>query len=247
MVHLKREAAPVFWPIHRKEKQWTTKPNSGPHPIASCMTLLTIARDSLKLVDTAKEAKFILGQSFVRVDGRARKDYRFPVGLMDVVEIQKKDKVYRALPSKRGLFLQEVPKGEAGFKLCRIEGKQTLRKGNIQLNLHDGRNLMVKVKNPMKPAEDVYKVNDVLKIALPDQKILDHLKFAGGSLALIIKGRYAGRYGSITDIKTGMRRSRTGNVIYVKLKDEQGKAFSTTADRIFIVGSKGPSISLPKR
>jgi hypothetical protein len=44
-----------------------------------------LLRDILKYATTGKEAKMIVKQGKVKVDGKTRFDERFPVGLMDVV------------------------------------------------------------------------------------------------------------------------------------------------------------------
>ena len=165
--HLKRLAAPKFWPIPRKEFKWAVKPSPGPHPADNCLPLLVIIRDILGLAETAREARMILGQRKILVDGRVRTDYKYPVGLMDVVAIPELKKAYRCVPKLGGgLTLLEIPEEEACFKLCRIEDKTTVNGGHIQLNLHDGRNVLVRIQDPLNPVEDVYKTGDVLKLSL---------------------------------------------------------------------------------
>ena len=58
-LHLKREASPAFWPIHRKEFTWAVKPRPGPHSINRCIPLVLIVREILGLAKTRKEAKKI--------------------------------------------------------------------------------------------------------------------------------------------------------------------------------------------
>ncbi|HDM89168.1 MAG TPA: 30S ribosomal protein S4e, partial [Candidatus Bathyarchaeota archaeon] len=104
-LHLKREASPPFWPIHRKKFVWTVKPRPGPHPVSRCIPLLLIIRDILGFAETRKEAKKIISQGKILVDGRVRRDDRYPVGLMDVVSIPELKMNYRVLPFKKGLTL----------------------------------------------------------------------------------------------------------------------------------------------
>jgi small subunit ribosomal protein S4e len=99
--HLKRFKAPKHWPIHPKENKWTTKPNAGPHAIEESLPLLLIVRDILGVADNAREAKRIINNGEILVDGRARKDYKFPVGFMDVIEIPKTENIYRVLPDEK--------------------------------------------------------------------------------------------------------------------------------------------------
>ena len=64
--------------------------------------LLIVVRDILKVADNAREAKIIINNGDILVDGRARKDYKFPVGFMDVISLPKSKKVYRVLPDHKG-------------------------------------------------------------------------------------------------------------------------------------------------
>jgi len=162
-------------------------PSPGPHPSRLCLPLLHIVRDLLEIVDNHREAKKLIGLGHFKIDGKIVKDRTFPVGLMDVLSIVKTNKHYRILPdSHHGLILHEIPEAESTFKLCRITQKTTLKGGNIQLNLHDGRNIFISVKDPKNPKEDVYRRMDVLRISIPEQEIIKHLKFKEGHLAIII-------------------------------------------------------------
>ena len=143
--HLKRKPAPKIWPIPRKKFVWAVRPTPGPHPMSRCLPLALILRDILGYAKTRVEAKKIIAQGKVIVDGKVRKEELYPAGLMEVVEIPEVEKIFRILPSKKGLILHPIPKDEATFKLCRIENKTTVDGGHIQLNLHDGSNILVKV------------------------------------------------------------------------------------------------------
>jgi small subunit ribosomal protein S4e len=149
--HLKRKPAPKMWPIHRKEAVWTVMPKPGPHSISRSLPLALIVRDMLGFAKTAKEAKNIISQGQIMVDGKVRRDERFLVGLMDVVSIPDAKKSYRALPSGKGLLLHPINADEAAFKLCRIEDKTVVKGGNMHLNLHDGSSSLVAVGSSQIP------------------------------------------------------------------------------------------------
>ncbi len=242
--HLKRKPAPKLWPIHRKESIWTVKPKPGPHPIPSCLPLALIVRDLLGFAKTRKEAKTIVSQEKIMVDGKVGRDELFPAGLMDVISIQDAEKAYRILPSKKGLTLHPIEKDETGFKLCRIESKTVVDEGHIQLNLHDGRNLLIKVKDAKKPEEDVYHSMDTLKITIPDQEIIGHTKFAKEAQAIIIGGKNAGRHGKIVAIEERPGQKRRSQL--VTIEDTNGKHFQTILDLIFVIGDIEPYISVPE-
>jgi len=241
--HLKRKPAPKFWPIHRKEAVFTVKPRPGPHPFSRCIPLILIVRDILRIAKTRKEAKKIISQGKIWVDGKVRKEERFPAGLMDVISIPEMDKAYRVLPSQKGLTLFPIErKEEVGFKLCRIENKTTLKDGHIQLNLHDGRNLLIRVKDANHPEEDVFETLDTLKVNLPDQEITGHFKLIKNAPALIIDGKNVGKFGRIAEIE--MRPGQKRRKALVTIEDKNGNQFQTTLDYVFVIGDKQPHISL---
>ncbi|OYT47886.1 MAG: 30S ribosomal protein S4e, partial [Desulfurococcales archaeon ex4484_42] len=65
--HLKRLAAPDFWPILKKEYVWTVKPSPGPHPIERSIPLLIIVRDILGYAETAREARRLIAEGHFKV------------------------------------------------------------------------------------------------------------------------------------------------------------------------------------
>jgi len=239
--HLKREKAPRYWPIHPKESYWATKPSPGPHAQRACVPLANLLRDLLGYARNTRESKIILAQNRVSVDGKIRHDYKFPTGLMDVVELPDANMSYRILPAiGKGLTAVRIPKDEAKAKLCRIEDKITLNKGRVQLNLHDGRSIVIPVEDARNPKEDIYKTRDTVRIGIPTQKILDHLKFAEGAYAIVTSGRNLGRHGKIMNIEPSTVARRATAVI----EDPSGNRFETIADYLFVVGQEKPVIKI---
>ena len=242
--HLKRKPAPRFWPIHRKELVWTVKPKPGPHSIPHCIPLALIIRDILGLAETRKEAKTIISQGKIRVDGKIQREEGFPIGLMDVISIPAIEKAYRVLPSEKGLVLHSIDVDEAEFKLCRIENKSIVKGGHVQLNLHDGRSVLVQLNDPRNPEEDVYKTLDILKISIPNQEILERTNLAKGVPAIIFGGKNIGRHGNIAAFEK--RPSQKRRNLLATIEDKDGNRFQTTIDLVFAVGNKKPWISLPE-
>ncbi len=241
--HLKALAAPRFWPILRKEYKWAVKPSPGPHPINRCFPLLIIVRDILGYAKTAREARKLIAEGHFRVDGKIRRNYKYPVGLMDVLEIVDTGETYRVIPVPvKVLGLIRIDREEAGFKLSRIENKTTVKGGHIQLNLHDGRNIIVRISDPTNPVEDVYKTLGTLKISIPGQNILDYVPLKEGVLAIISGGRNVGRVGRIVSIHKGIRRYRS----IVTLEDKHGNKFQTSLTYVFPIGREEPLITLPE-
>ncbi|HHO57214.1 MAG TPA: 30S ribosomal protein S4e, partial [Thermoplasmatales archaeon] len=106
--------------------------------------------------------------------------------------------------------------------------KTMVKGGKIQLNLHDGRNILVE--------EDTYKTGDVLKISLPEQEILDVIPLEAGNLAMITGGSHRGEIAEIEGVE--ITRNPMPNV--VKLK-----GFSTIKPYVFPVGKDKPLVQLP--
>lgn len=242
--HLKRKPAPRFWPIHRKEAVWTVKPKPGPHPLSHCIPLVLVVRDILRSAKTRKEAKTVISQGKIKINGKIQREELFPIGLMDVISIPETEKTYRVLPSEKGLILHPIETDETEFKLCRIEDKNIVGGGHVQLNLHDGTNILIRVNDPKKPEEDVYQTLDTLKISIPDQEILGYMKLAVGAPAIIIGGKNVGRYGKIISIEEKPSRKRRD--LLVTIQSKNGNSFQTTLNFLFLLGDAEPSISLPE-
>lgn len=240
--HLKREVSPAFWPIHRKKFVWALKPSPGPHPIEQCIPLGIIVRDLLGFAETMKEAKKIIAQGKILVDGRVRRDEHFPVGLMDVISIHEINTNYRVLPCEKGLTLNEIDVEEARYKICRIENKTVVDGGHIQLNLHDGRNILIRSEDPGNLAGNIYRTLDTLKISLPEQEILEHLKLGLGMMAIIVNGENIGKYGIIKAIEAQKGQKRRRSLIAIETNN--GVTYQTILDYVFVVGDKTPRISL---
>jgi small subunit ribosomal protein S4e len=240
---LKRKPAPRFWPIHRKELPWIVKPASGSHSLQNCLPLALVLRDMLAVSQTRKEGKMILAQGKVLVNGKVRRKDDFPVGLMDVISLPEADKYYRVMPSHKGLVLNPISKEEASFRLIRVDDKATVRNG-VQIALHDGSNLLIKVADPKKPIEVTYETFDILKMNLADKQITQSFKTKEGNLAVITGGKNIGKEGKIVEIeKTEAKKRRQALVI---VEDSQGGRYQTILDFIFSIGETVPLITTVK-
>jgi small subunit ribosomal protein S4e len=231
--HLKRLAAPRSVQLHRKEKKWTMKASPGPHPLAQTVPLGIIIRDFLGLCNSYQEVKQVIANGEILIDNTPRKNHKFPCGLMDVISIPKLKQYYRVLFDRRGkLTLVSISESESQWKLCRIQNKTILKDKQMQLNLHDGRNILVK--------KDEYKTGDVLKFSFKDNKISDALKFENGNVALITGGSHIGQIANIAQVQ--IVPSSKSNLTIMKGDNE----FSTLTDYVFPIGKKKPVVSLPE-
>lgn len=233
--HLKRHQTPAFWPIHRKAKAWGIKTSPGPHTFSTTIPLVVVIRDYLKIATTGREVKMIVKQGKVKVDGKVRLDERFPVGLMDVVSFPDASANYRVMPQKGGRWsLQQIKGDETGFKLVRVIGKNTLKEGVTQLRLHDGRTMVA-------PQGMDVKNNDVLKIKLPSQEVVEHIAFKDQLPIIITGGRSQGETGMVIGFgdESGWKKTAT-------VRTPKGEDIRTLTRYVFPVGVSDSLISLPE-
>ncbi len=239
---IKRVASPRNWQIKRKVTKWIAKTHPGPHSIEQSLPLALIVRDLLGYARTMREVKQILREDKVKIDGKIRRDPHFPVGLMDTIEFVPSGEFYRMIPkSGSGFKLVKISSEESKIKLCRIVNKTMTKGGLIQLNLHDGRNiLLTKERLEENPDLKTLRTKDVVKIQVPEQNILDFVKFEIGSLAFVFAGKNVGKTGKLVEyeIRFGPHAS------VATLQSESGELFQTALDYVFVIGKESPIITL---
>lgn len=224
--HLARLAAPKTWHIDRKRSVFITKPVPGPHGLQSGMAINVMLKEMLKFAATTREVKKILNTNEVKVDGIARKDFRFPVGVFDTLEFPNISEQFRVVLNKSGrLDLAKIKKDEVSVKPAKIVRK-TMVKGKLQLNLYDGKNILTDKKD--------YNVGDSVLLSLPGQKITKHLKLDKKASIFLVGGKHTGELGHVEDVVQK-------KIIY---KDSNGNLVETLKKYAFVVGDSKPLITL---
>lgn len=189
--HMKRIGAPKSWMIAKKSKGiHITRPSSGPHKIRECMPLDLILRNKLKYALTYRETSLILNDKEVnvKVDGKLRRDRGFPVGINDVISIEKTGEKFRVLYDVKGRFVLKALKDtESNFKLVKVV-KKSMGTNNIPyLVTNDART--IRFPNPE------ISVSDTLKYDFVKNKVLDFVKLDVGNSVFITGGNNTGRVG----------------------------------------------------
>jgi small subunit ribosomal protein S4e len=193
---LKRQLAPTFWNIRRKQSQFVLKASPGPHRKHKSYPLGIILRDVLNVANSMHEAKTIVSAGKIKIDGIERRDVKFPVGLMDVIELATNGQSYRFVPRDSKLLVPvEIQDAEKMVKFVKVSSKFTTKGSKLQYGFHDGRTMI---------SEQSLSVGDTCLLDFEKLTIKDIVKFERGNLGLITSGDNAGSFGRIEDIKDGL-------------------------------------------
>ncbi len=193
-MHQTRQEIIKRLPLPRKGTKYVVRAASHR---TSAVPILIAVRDMLHLAENTREAKSMIHNKALKINGRLVKDMHESIKLFNTIEA---DKVYRLslLPTGKFTFVETK---EKDVRLCKIIGK-TLTKGNtIQTHLHDGTNIVSK---------EAFAIGDSVYLD-KDNKVKKHVALGKGKEGFVISGKYAGAQGTISSI--------TGKKITVSLKE----------------------------
>ena len=228
---LKRQMAPQFWGIGRKDKRFVITVKPGPHKKSDSIPTAVFLRDMLAIVTSLREAKAAIYSGRVKIDGVVRKSLHHAIGLMDVVELEGMSEIYRLVPTERKLLEPiKINESEKSKKLVRVTTKTTINKGKLQIGFHDGRSIISDTK---------VSVGDTCLIQIPEVKILEVIKLEIGCQGLVTQGNNAGQIGKIETIEEGT--FILPKRVIVTLGD---KKIEIPADIIMPIGKEEPIIQL---
>jgi small subunit ribosomal protein S4e len=220
MAHLKRLTAPESWQIKKKEYKFITRPNPGAHALADSIPLNIIVKNLFGYASTTHESKKIIGAGKILVDKVPRKDHRYNLGLMDILEIPETKHSYILLMDKHGKFQLHQTKHN-DVKYCKVIGKTILKGKKTQLNLSSARNLLV--------AKDEYKLGDTILLGLKDNKAKGHLKLEKDAIVYVTAGKYKGNIAKVVEIH---KSNLSDDKITIKIGAHK---FETLKDYAFVV------------
>lgn len=208
---------------NKKQDVWVVRTNPGPHPKESSVPLSVLVRDVLNYAQTLKEAKKIISSGHVYVDGRVVKDYRFPIGVMDVVSFPVQGVSYRMVINTKGKLVPvKINETQTKVKIAQIKNKYVQSKGRVTVTLHDGKNIILSEE------QKSYSPGDSVVITLPKVKIEKHIPLKEGALCYIIKGKHIGEVARVVEFRDlGMGRKQA------KLERDDGTSFYTIKKYLF--------------
>lgn len=193
---VKRQMAPSFWSIKRKEGRFILNTSAGAHSKKSAYPLGIILRDILKVADTMYECEKIVKSGNIRIDGITVRNVAHAIGLMDIIELVPTAQSFRIVPKDSELLVPvDIPDNEKAVKLLKVIRKSTLNTSLYQYGFHDGKTFR---------SEQEFSVGDTCLVTLPNKSVVNHIKFEKGCTALITRGENAGRIGKVEDIREGV-------------------------------------------
>lgn len=229
--HLKRLAAPKSWGLNKMGGTFAPKPIAGPHRSSEAIPLCILLK-KINLASTKKEIKYICRSNFVKINNRVRTEKNFPVGLFDVLTIEKTNENYRLLYSiNKRFYLHKITSEEATTRLCRVLKK------NVEENVpytytEDG--CSIRFVDPS------INVADTIRVDM-NNKVIGHIKFEEGKLAMVTRGNNLGCIGVIQRIE----KHEIGFDM-VHMKDMNDRLFATRAKNCFVIGEvDNPWVTLP--
>ena len=208
-MHLKRSHLSRKLPLPKKGTKYIARANSNSR---DGLPVVVAVRDMLKLAKTSKEVQFMINNNLLKINGRNVKNVKESLVLFNIFEA---DKIYELgiLPTGRYTFEETKAKS----RTCKVSGKTNLKNKKAQLNLHDGTNVLVSLKEKVKVGDSVeMNFNGKLGKVIPLEK---------GKKITVISGKNVGLHGKIQKI----------DGIKIKIKfDEIDKEVELDKSHIFV-------------
>jgi small subunit ribosomal protein S4e len=194
-MHQTRQETTTKIPIPRKGTKYVARASSH---LAESVSVLAALRDILHLAKTMKEVRQMIFQKLLKINGREVKDYHESVKLFNILHADK-DYVLKLSPVRK-FFFEEIK--NPNERLCKVISKKLIAGNKIQINLHDGSNLI---------GENKFKVGDSIYLDFSG-KVKKHLSPEKGKEAFVFAGKYAGQSGKIESVE--------GNKLSIKFKEK---------------------------
>jgi len=196
-MHLKRTTANRKLPIQRKGTKYVARALNNLH---SGLPVVIAVRDMLKLAKTSKEVKHMVNKKMIKINGKVIRDIKRTICLFSILELGEK---YKLVVLPTGKFSLEKTKDK--YRVGKIINKTFLKNKKIQLNLHDGTNIISK---------ETVKTGDSVELDWNGQ-IKNIIRLERGKNVFIFSGKSVGLNGEIGSIEK--------NKAKIKFKGKQGE------------------------
>jgi small subunit ribosomal protein S4e len=197
-MHQTRQEITTRLPLERKGTKYVARASED---LENAVPVVIAIRDLLKLAKTKKEVKKMITQRILKINGRDVMDYHESIKLFNILEAGK-SYVLKLSPTRK-FFLEETKDGKE--RLCKVVGKKLVGKNKIQLNLHDGTNII---------GDNKIKIGDSVYLDLSG-KLKKHVSLEKGKEVFIIKGKYEGQSGKVESV--------SGKKVAIKFKSNSAE------------------------
>ena len=182
-MHLTRFEVTPLVPVARKGTKYIARPMSH---YTSSVSVLSAVRDMLKIARTAREVHTLIKQKALMINGRVVRDYHEPLHLFGLFDA---DKRYRLVITSAGRFSLEAT--TAKTRVAKVIGKTMLRGKMLQVNFHDGTNVLTK---------DKVEVGSSAELDLSN-KVVRWIALGKGAHVFVRSGRSLGQSGKVKSIE----------------------------------------------
>lgn len=228
--HLKRHSMPTAWPIQRKTIPFVSRPKPGSHKREYVVSALIIFRDVLNVAKNTKEAKFIINNQQVLLNGKQITNVKQPIGLFDVIEIPATKQKYSVLFDTNGKIHLSTAKQD--IALLKIVGKKQVKGGKLQLNFMNGYNLFVDENTFNKVS-----LQDTIAYDFKKKSITSTIPLAPKSFVYIYDGKFQGQFGQVNEFTN--YSGLTKDAVEIEIN---GVAQKTIKEYCYAIGTKAEDL-----
>ena len=114
--HIKKIRTPKSWMLGKLGGLYATRPSCGPHKLKESIPLSYIIKNKLNYALNRTEVIKVLNdkEGSIKIDHKTRRDLKYPVGIQDVLSIEKTGENFRVLLDTKGRFvLRSIKPDEA--------------------------------------------------------------------------------------------------------------------------------------
>ena len=183
---MKRLVVPNTWPIERKKIVFVTCPLPNGAKTKYGVTLSFMLKELLGICKSNKEVKHLITNKLIKVNDSIVKDEKQLVSLFQLITINNKS--YRISFKESGKL--NVVEADNDIIINKIMNKTINKKGKIQINMFDGRNMLVDNAKEIKTGSSLA-FKDKSFMVLPLEK---------GASVMLFDGKHRGKVGKIENI-----------------------------------------------
>jgi small subunit ribosomal protein S4e len=188
--HFKRSVVTNSLVIPRKKYKYYSKPLPGKHSSKSGVSILGFLRDVIKIAVNAREARYLIKNGYVYVDGKKISEEKYVVGFSDIVTV--KDDSFLVWLSENGKITAIKQEGKQESKKIKVMSKHKGSRGINVIFTNDARNIVYD--------KDDIQINDSVTFDFASGKVTSKIPFEQGKKIIVFSGKNAGKTGTIKEI-----------------------------------------------